>query len=251
MFLERETFVAAEWLDGSSADHERIAAPVAAYVPSGGRYGEGRKNSFSGMALAIGVHLAAVPVLLGLGYQASVHQEARLVAVNLTPPASPPPAAQPEKPQQQKLETKIIPPPIQLASQLTQPLVLAVADAPAQLQTAAITAPPAPTASPAPPAPPSIVSSDSLGARMVAGNPPRYPVESRRRKEQGTVELLLILGIDGAVESISVAKTSGFARLDDAALSAVRRWRWQPTSRNGAPVKVRGVVEIPFVLQSA
>ncbi|HQS97533.1 energy transducer TonB [Novosphingobium sp. 17-62-19] len=251
MFLERETFVAADWLDGSPADQECVVTPAAAYVPSGGRYGEGRKSSFSGMALAVGVHLAALPVLLGLGYQASVQKEERLVAVNLTPPAPPPPAAQPEKPQQRKLETKIIPPPIQLATPVTQPLVLAVADAPALMQTAAITAPPAPPAPPVPPAPPSIVSSDSLGARMVAGSPPRYPVECRRRKEQGTVELLLILGIDGAVEAISVAKSSGFARLDDAALSAVRRWRWQPTSRNGAPVKVRGVVEIPFVLKSA
>ena len=249
MFLERETFVAADWLDGSPADHERIAAPAAAYVPSGGRYGEGRKSRFSGMALAFGVHLAALPVLLGLGYQASVHKEERLIAVNLTPP--PPPAAQPDKPQQQKLETTIFQPPIQLVEPVTQPLVLAVADAPAQMQMAEITAPPAPPAAPAPPAPPSIVSSDSLGARMLAGSPPRYPVESRRKKEQGTVELLLILGFDGAVESISLAKSSGFSRLDDAALSAVRRWRWQPTSRNGAPVKVRGVVEIPFVLQSA
>lgn len=85
---------------------------------------------------------------------------------------------------------------------------------------------------------------------MISGGPPRYPVESRRRKEQGTVELNLVLGLDGKVETISVAHSSGFARLDQAALDAVRRWRWAPTLRDGSPVKVRGTVEIPFVLSN-
>jgi periplasmic protein TonB len=48
---------------------------------------------------------------------------------------------------------------------------------------------------------------------------------------------------------VSVARSSGFDRLDKAALDAVRRWRWSPTLRDGAPVSVRGTVDIPFVLQ--
>jgi protein TonB len=84
---------------------------------------------------------------------------------------------------------------------------------------------------------------------MVAGKPPRYPTESRRKREQGTVVLALVLGLDGAVEQISVSSSSGSDRLDRAALDAVRRWRWEPISRGGQPVKVRGSVEIPFVLQ--
>jgi protein TonB len=48
---------------------------------------------------------------------------------------------------------------------------------------------------------------------------------------------------------VSVSRSSGFARLDKAALDAVRRWRWSPLVRGGVPVMVRGIVDIPFVLQ--
>ena len=95
-----------------------------------------------------------------------------------------------------------------------------------------------------------IVQGGDLGTQMIAGRPPRYPVESRRKREQGTVLLALTLGLDGAVESLSIAQSSGFARLDNAARDAVRGWRWKPVMRDGQPVRVKGVVEIPFVLRS-
>lgn len=88
-----------------------------------------------------------------------------------------------------------------------------------------------------------------MGTKMVSGKPPRYPIECRRKREQGTVLLSLVVGVDGGVQTISIARSSGFASLDDAARDAVRKWRWEPTVRNGQPVMVRGVVEIPFVLQ--
>lgn len=84
---------------------------------------------------------------------------------------------------------------------------------------------------------------------MIAGRPPRYPLESRRKREQGTVLLMLTLALDGSVESVAISRSSGFARLDDAALDAVRRWRWNPVIQDGEPVRVRGVVEIPFLLK--
>ncbi len=90
-----------------------------------------------------------------------------------------------------------------------------------------------------------------LSAQMVSGKPPRYPIESRRKREQGTVVLALTLGLDGAVESLTIARSSGFSRLDDAARDAVRKWRWRPMIQQGQPVKVKGVVEIPFVLQGS
>lgn len=265
MFLERESFAmddvqasgsgerrASSAASARAAAMVRVIPPAPGYTPSGGRYGEGRKSSLPGVALAVAVHIAIVPVLLGLGYHAVAKKDDRLVAINLSPPPPPPPAAETE--QQQKLETRITPPPVPIIIPVVQPVPVAIADPLPQARPAVVAAPPAPPATLAPPAslaPPSIVSADSLGTRMIAGKPPRYPVESRRRKEQGTVELLLVLGTDGAVETISVAKSSGFTRLDEAALSAVRRWRWQPTLRGGQAVRVRGVVEIPFVLQTA
>jgi len=258
MFLEQDSFVVAEDHGNGAAyrPHGSVATAASAasaspYIPAGGRYGAGGRAKLPGVALAVGVHLAIVPILLGLGYQAVAKPEHRFVAVNLTPPPPPPPAAAPDKPQQQKLDIRITPPPVPLMVPVVQPVPMAFADTVPVAQPATLSAPPAPPAPPSPPAAVSTITSDSLATRMVSGHPPRYPVESRRRKEQGTVELLLVLGTDGAVEAISIARSSGFPRLDDAALASVRRWRWQPTMRAGTPVKVKGVVEIPFVLKSA
>ena len=111
----------------------------------------------------------------------------------------------------------------------------------------------APSPAPTPPAvtvagPPSVVQVSNLSLNMLSGAPPRYPVESRRKHEEGTVVLSLTLGQDGRVANISVSRSSGFDRLDQAALSAVRKWRWAPLVRDGKPVMVKGIVEIPFVL---
>jgi protein TonB len=102
-------------------------------------------------------------------------------------------------------------------------------------------------APPAAPAPNTVTATD-LSSTRVAGKTPRYPIESRRKHEQGVVTLSLTLATDGSVARIAVAQSSGFARLDKAALEAVRGWRWLPMLRAGQPVMVRALLEIPFVL---
>ncbi|MCJ2184421.1 energy transducer TonB, partial [Novosphingobium sp. 1949] len=96
----------------------------------------------------------------------------------------------------------------------------------------------------------STVEGGDLSSRLLAAQPPSYPVESRRAHEQGTVQLLVLVGTDGRVSEISLASSSGSDRLDKAALRAVRHWRWMPTLRGGVAVLVRGIVTIPFVLRS-
>lgn len=163
------------------------------------------------------------------------------------PTAPPPPPAQPEQAQMDSAPT-------------AQPQTSTTAPAPelALPGAAPVMAPPpvpAPAPAPvaarpaAPPAPSGPENAGDISARMVAASPPRYPVESRRAREQGTVVLAVLLSVDGRVSDISVARSSGFARLDRAALEAVRNWRWSPMLREGAPVMVRGLVTIPFVLQ--
>lgn len=105
--------------------------------------------------------------------------------------------------------------------------------------------PPAATAS----APPKIATAD-LGLRLLSAPSPRYPFDARRRREQGEVRLTVLLDTDGRVKSISVARSSGSERLDEAALAAVRRWRWSPIIEAGVPVMVRGEVTVPFVIES-
>ncbi|CAH0311028.1 hypothetical protein ROS9278_04935 [Roseomonas sp. CECT 9278] len=66
--------------------------------------------------------------------------------------------------------------------------------------------------------------------------PPDYPAESRRRGEEGVVRLALRVGSDGRVEAAEVSGSSGFVRLDQAAVAAARRWRFRPAMQAGQAV---------------
>ena len=60
---------------------------------------------------------------------------------------------------------------------------------------------------------------------------------SRRAGETGTTVLRVELDEQGHVADASIATSSGYARLDDAALTAVKAWRCNPAQRNGQPVR--------------
>lgn len=220
------------------------AVPVPAYA-SGGRYGEKRRISLRAAAITLAIHAVLIGGLLHLQYRAEARKEVRLITVNLTPDAPKPPPEAAEKQPEVAKPAVVVPRPLIDIPRPAPPMAVTPDPPPEPVMAAPAPAP----APPAPPAPPSIIRADDLGAQMLSGKPPRYPIESRRKHEQGTVVLALTLGIDGAVKEISIARSSGFARLDEAAREAVRRWRWAPITRNGEPVMVRGVVEIPFVLQ--
>jgi protein TonB len=53
----------------------------------------------------------------------------------------------------------------------------------------------------------------------------------------------------GQIDAARVASSSGFARLDAAALAAVRDWRCHPATRNGQPVRAVALQPFKFVLQ--
>jgi protein TonB len=85
-----------------------------------------------------------------------------------------------------------------------------------------------------------------------ASPPPVYPVGARRRGEQGTVMLRVLVGSDGAVLRAEVARSSGYQRLDAAALEAVRtRWRFVAARRDGEAVRSWVLVPIRFTLTEA
>jgi TonB family protein len=80
---------------------------------------------------------------------------------------------------------------------------------------------------------------------------PMYPARSRQRAEQGTVTLHVLVAIDGSVERIEIAQSSGFDDLDRSALDTVRkRWRFVPAKRSdGHPVESWVLVPIRFALR--
>jgi len=94
---------------------------------------------------------------------------------------------------------------------------------------------------------------DSLAHADYARNPPpRYPASARRRAQQGTVTVRVLVGADGAVEHAELAESSGVATLDDAALATVRsQWRFIPARRDGVAVESWVLVPIRFALLEA
>lgn len=64
---------------------------------------------------------------------------------------------------------------------------------------------------------------------------PAYPDKSARLHESGRVVISLVVEADGSVSQAAVKTSSGFARLDEAARSAVSRCRFRPGTRNGVP----------------
>ena len=71
----------------------------------------------------------------------------------------------------------------------------------------------------------------------MASKAPSYPVASYRMGHQGSVLLRITIGADGRVLGVELLEGSGYARLDQAALAAVRSWRFSPGTEDGAPAR--------------
>jgi periplasmic protein TonB len=102
------------------------------------------------------------------------------------------------------------------------------------------------------PAPPKPVQSrikvggNVTAARILNRTPPVYPALARQTRISGTVRLHAIIAKDGTVQQLEVL--SGHPLLVQAALDAVRQWRYQPTLLNGEPVEVDTTVDVIFSL---
>jgi periplasmic protein TonB len=77
---------------------------------------------------------------------------------------------------------------------------------------------------------------------------PSYPAAAALRGEQGTVVLLVYVRPDGLVSRVEVERSSGYVRLDDSALDAVKTWHFLPSIENGQPIGSVVPVRIAYVL---
>ena len=172
----------------------------------------------------------------------------------LSPPA--PPAPQPQtpvapKPVQRKPELRPAPqpeplPPPVVATPEPAPVVAAApaAAAPATAIDATSVA-----ASPAAPAAAPRIELPSSNAAYLNNPKPAYPALSRRLGEQGKVVVRVLIGVDGRAQQAEIRSSSGYDRLDQAALATVRSWRYVPGTRNGVPEAMWFNVPINFVLE--
>ena len=174
------------------------------------------------------------------------------------PPPQPPPKVKPQpvqqKPQPVPLSTPLPPPPMPLAVPSAQPSPNAVTGAttpqpPAPPIAAPVSeAPSVSPAPPAPPAPPRIQLPDS-NADYLNNRPPVYPPLSRRLGEQGQVVVRVFIGTDGKASRAELRTSSGFDRLDQAALRTAQEWTYVPGKVNGEPKAMWFNVPIRFVLE--
>lgn len=74
---------------------------------------------------------------------------------------------------------------------------------------------------------------------------PGYPLELMRQNVKGTVTLYAVIHSDGSVGDVRVLNSPD-DRLDPFARAALARWHFRPAMKNGAPVALEAVIQIPF-----
>ena len=93
---------------------------------------------------------------------------------------------------------------------------------------------------------PIIVSPGIAAGLLIAKTSPVYPVDAKAAHVQGTVVLNAVIGTDGTIKELAVV--SGPDMLRQAALDAVKQWRYRPYLLNYEPVEVRTTINIIFTL---
>ena len=112
-------------------------------------------------------------------------------------------------------------------------------------------------ASPPPPPPPPArenappptvrVSQGVMAGLLIHKVEPVYPLLAKQARIVGAVTLAALVGKDGSVENLKVV--SGHPLLVEAAVDAVKQWRYKPYLLNGEPVNVQGTITVIFKLQ--
>ena len=160
-----------------------------------------------------------------------------------------PPAPAPQPPQPAK---KAAPAPATPSAVVPQPAPVTQAAPSPNAPTV-----PLPTAAPATAAGPAVavtpaparVELPSSNADYLNNPKPAYPPLSKRLGEQGKVVVRVFIAADGTAQKAEIQQSSGFDRLDQAALTTVLKWRYVPGKRAGVPEAMWFNVPINFVLE--
>lgn len=210
--------------------------------------------------LTLGVvagHAVLLWALLHLGVVEHVVRAAQPLAVRLvSAPDIPRPAPErlPEPPRPQPpVALPIAAPPV--AVETVVPVSVPREAPPVE---AAPAPPPAPAiavaaAPPAPPPPPPVAAPQKVPAsalRYRVEPPVAVPRLSRRLRESGTVLLHVVVDLQGLPRAVSLRQSSGFARLDEQALSAMRQARFHPCTHDGKPVECESDAPIVYELEN-
>jgi periplasmic protein TonB len=115
--------------------------------------------------------------------------------------------------------------------------------------------PPAPTPPPAPPRlpepTPAPVGPVRRGGDVVMANllrqvQPEYPVLARKTGTQGVVLLEAVITREGTIDPARIRVISGHVLLNEAAIEAVKQWRYKPTLLNKEPIEIVTTITLRF-----
>lgn len=214
------------------------------------------------LTVIAGIHLAllAGAAMIGVGrWEQSVTPPAVIgLLLAPQPPAAPAPG-EVLPPSPQKPMPRVAPRPTSAAPPLpnapvSERAITAAAEpgVPAQPESmpAGKQASPIPAAAPEPVAAPAAVTPPRTDAAHLDNPAPQYPTLSRRFGEEGRVLFDVYILADGRVGDIKLRRSSGHPRLDEAALDAVRRWRYVPARRGNEPIPYWYVQPVNFSLNS-
>lgn len=84
--------------------------------------------------------------------------------------------------------------------------------------------------------------------KLVDMKPPVYPPRCLRMGIEGLVKVRVLVGENGRVQEVTIGKSSGETALDNAAMEAVRDWRFEPARHGGVPVRAWAIVPVEFKL---
>lgn len=200
---------------------------------------------------AASAHILALWGLLQVNEVRQALRQAAPMVVDLISPERPepsvPPPPAPVPPAAPRAEAIPVPAPVIAApSPAPVPAESFSVPAPAPLPAVnpVVAAPPAP---PAPPTPPQQRKLVAATAVSYAVEPPaELPRASRRAGEHGTVWLRVVVDVRGHPAAVGVQRSSGYARLDENALAAMRQARFRPYTENGQALEVEVVATIEY-----
>jgi protein TonB len=201
-----------------------------------------------------GLHVLALWGLIQVdAVRQAVHEVSPLIVDFIAPeaapqPSTPPPTSRPPVPAPRPTPAPVLaaaPTPVPVPAPFVVPAPEPV-PAPAAAVVQAAPAPPAPVAPPAPPAPTLL---PATAVRYLVPPPIEVPMASRRLGESGIVVLRVLVDTAGLPKQITLHKSSGFARLDEQAISATRKARFVPQTENGTPIEVIATVTAQYELE--
>lgn len=201
-----------------------------------------------GSATAAGLHVLAIALLLQYAPVRSALIQAAPVMVSLI---APPQIV--EKPQELP-KPRPVQPRVQRPKPVEVPLITAASDAPAPYVAPQPEPKPLPPIEASPPprpvaATPGPIVPPRFNADYLNNPPPPYPALSRRLGERGKVVLRVLVNAKGAPDKVELKSSSGSSRLDNAALEAVRRWRFIPARQGSEAVPAWVLIPITFTLE--